>query len=52
MRFPDGYALKISRFVNLEGDILYGMKSHDYHVFICKHSYHFLKKKIIIFVSN
>jgi len=34
MRFPDGYALKISRFVNLEGDILYGMKSHDYHVFM------------------
>jgi len=39
LRFPDGYALNISRLVNLEECRLtlyklYGMKSHDYHVFM------------------
>jgi len=32
--FSNGYASNISRFVNLEDDRLYGMKSHDYHLFI------------------
>jgi len=32
--FPDGHALNISRLVKMEECRLYGMKSHDYHVFI------------------
>jgi hypothetical protein len=32
--FPNGHALNISRLVNTEECILYGMKNHDYHVFI------------------
>jgi hypothetical protein len=32
--FPDGHASNISRLVNMEECILYGMKSHDYHVFM------------------
>jgi len=34
LRFPDGHASNISRLVNMEEYRLYGMKSHDYHVFI------------------
>ena len=34
LRFPDGHALSISRLVNLEECRLYGMKSHDCHVFM------------------
>ena len=33
-RFPDGHASNISRLVNIEDCRLYGMKSHDYHVFM------------------
>jgi len=32
--FPNGHALNISRLVNLKYYILYGMKSHDYHMFM------------------
>jgi hypothetical protein len=32
--FPNGYASNISRLVNLEDCRLYGMKNHDYHVFM------------------
>ena len=39
LRFPDGHASNISRLVNIEDCRLYGMKSHDCHVF-CKHSSH------------
>jgi len=34
LRFPDGHALNISRLVNLKDCRLYGMKSHDCHVFM------------------
>jgi hypothetical protein len=34
LRFSDGYALNISRLVNMEECRLYGMKSHDCHVFM------------------
>jgi hypothetical protein len=34
LRFPDGHASNISRLVNTEECRLYGMKSHDCHVFI------------------
>jgi len=34
LRFLDGYASNISRQVNMEECRLYGMKSHDYHVFM------------------
>jgi hypothetical protein len=34
LRFPDGYASNISRLVNKEECRLYGMKSHDCHVFM------------------
>jgi hypothetical protein len=34
LRFPDGYASNISRLVNIEECRLYGMKSHDCHVFV------------------
>jgi hypothetical protein len=34
MCFPDGYALNISRLVNLEDDRFYRKKSHDCHVFM------------------
>jgi hypothetical protein len=32
--FPDGHTSNISRLVNLEECKLYGMKSHDCHVFM------------------
>jgi hypothetical protein len=34
LRFPDGHASNISRLVNIENCRLYGMKSHDCHVFM------------------
>jgi hypothetical protein len=34
LRFPDGHASNISRLINIEDCKLYGMKSHDYHVFM------------------
>jgi hypothetical protein len=34
LRFPDGHGSNISRLVNMEECRLYGMKSHDYHVFM------------------
>jgi hypothetical protein len=34
LHFPDGHALNISSLVNLEECRLYGMKSHDCHVFM------------------
>jgi len=34
LRFPDGHALNISRLVNMEECRLYGIKSHDCHVFM------------------
>ena len=34
LRFPDGYTSNISRLVNIEDYKLYGMKSHDCHVFM------------------
>jgi hypothetical protein len=34
LRFLDGHALNISRLVNIEECRLYGMKSHDCHVFM------------------
>jgi len=36
LRFPDGHASNISRLVNTEECRLYGMKSHDCHVFMQK----------------
>jgi hypothetical protein len=32
--FPDGHASNISRLVNMEECRLYGMKSHDFHMFM------------------
>ena len=32
-RFPDGHASNISRLVHIKEYRLYGMKSHDYHMF-------------------
>jgi len=34
LRFPDGHASNISRLVNMKECRLYGMKSHDCHVFM------------------
>jgi len=34
LRFPDGHASNISRLVNTEECRLYGMRSHDCHVFM------------------
>jgi hypothetical protein len=34
LRFPDGHASNISRLVNLKDCRLYGMKSHNCHVFM------------------
>jgi hypothetical protein len=34
LRFPDRYGLNISRLVNMEECRLYGMKSHDCHMFM------------------
>ncbi|KAL6842985.1 hypothetical protein ACP4OV_027298 [Aristida adscensionis] len=34
LKFPDGYAANISRGVNLPQKKVYGMKSHDFHIFI------------------
>jgi hypothetical protein len=34
LHFPDGHASNISRLVNMEECRLYGMKSHDCHVFM------------------
>jgi len=34
LRFPNGHALNISRLVNMEECRLYGIKSHDCHVFM------------------
>ena len=34
LHFPNGHASNISRLVNIEGCRLYGMKSHDYNVFM------------------
>jgi hypothetical protein len=34
LRFSDGHASNISRLVNMEECRLYGMKSHDCHVFM------------------
>ncbi|XP_021762253.1 uncharacterized protein LOC110727027 [Chenopodium quinoa] len=34
LRFPDGYASNLSRCVDLQACKLYGMKSHDCHVFM------------------
>jgi hypothetical protein len=34
LRFPNGHVSNISRLVNMEECILYGMKSHDCHVFM------------------
>jgi len=34
LRFPDGHASNISRLVNTKECTLYGMKSHDCHVFM------------------
>lgn len=39
--FPYGYALNISKLVNLKDDKLYEIKSYNCHVFI-KHSFHLL----------
>jgi hypothetical protein len=33
LRFPDGHASNISRLVHIKECRLYGMKSHDYHMF-------------------
>ena len=32
--YPDGYAMNLSRGVNLETLRVNGMKSHDYHIWI------------------
>jgi len=34
LKFPDGYASNLSRCINIQGNKLHGMKSHDYHIFI------------------
>ena len=34
LRFPDGYVSNITRCVNIEEGKIYGMKSHDCHVFM------------------
>lgn len=33
VKFPDGYAFNISQYVNKVPGKIFGMKSHDYHVF-------------------
>ena len=32
LKFPDGYASDLGRCVDVEGDKLHGLKSHDYHI--------------------
>ena len=32
LKLPDGYASNLSRCVDVQGDKLHGLKSHDYHV--------------------
>jgi len=32
LKFPDGYASKFSRCIDVQGDKLHGLKSHDYHI--------------------
>ena len=34
LKFPDGYSSNLSRCINLEEGKIYGMKSHDCHVFM------------------
>ena len=34
MKFPDGYVSNLGRCVDLSGNTLYGMKSHDCHIFM------------------
>jgi hypothetical protein len=34
LRFPDGYAVSFRRGVNLKDKKNFGLKSHDYHIFI------------------
>ena len=34
LKFPDGYASNLSRCVDVQGNKLHGMKSHDYHIFM------------------
>ena len=34
LKFPDGYAANIKRGVNLQQKKIFGMKSHDYHIFM------------------
>ena len=34
MKFPDGYVSNLGRCVDLSGNKLYGMKSHDCHIFM------------------
>jgi len=34
LKFPDGYASNISRCINVDEGKIYGMKSHDCHVFM------------------
>jgi hypothetical protein len=34
LRFPDGYAASFRRGVNLKDKKIFGLKSHDYHIFI------------------
>ena len=34
LKFPDGYASNLSRCVDVKGNKLHGMKSHDCHIFM------------------
>ena len=34
LKFPDGYVSNLGRCVDLSGNKLYGMKSHDCHIFM------------------
>ena len=34
LRFPDGYASNMGRCVDMKNHKLFGMKSHDFHVFM------------------
>ncbi|KAK6784411.1 hypothetical protein RDI58_017866 [Solanum bulbocastanum] len=34
LKFPDGYVSNIGRCVDMQKHKLFGMKSHDYHVFM------------------
>jgi hypothetical protein len=34
LKFPDGYAARMKRCVNVKAEKIHGLKSHDYHIIL------------------